>query len=60
MVSPELLFISYTSWTGSGEINFLSKKQAAANSESRIHGAVAQFSYTVNSQEKIKTEERNT
>lgn len=34
--------------------------QVAAHSESRIYGAVAQFGYTVNSQEKIKIEERNT
>lgn len=51
MVNPKLLFISHTSWTGSGEMNLLSKKQAAAHSESRIYGAVAQLGYTVNSQE---------
>lgn len=59
-MSPKLLFISYTSWTASGEINFLSKKQAAAHSESRISGTVAQFSYTVNNHEKIKIEEIHT
>lgn len=52
--------MSYISWTVSGEINFLSKKQAAAHSESRISRTVAQFSYTVNNHEKIKIEEIHT